>query len=62
MKYQALFSLKNKEEVIMNVFCCSHDWCFKDNRMDLCTLIWSYFGGEKHWSCIGIHVKESLSF
>ena len=29
MKHQVLFSLKNNEEVFMNVVCCSHDWCFK---------------------------------
>ena len=26
MKYQVLFSLKNNENVIMNVVCCSRDW------------------------------------
>ena len=29
MKYQVLFSLKNDEEIFMNVVCCSCDWCFK---------------------------------
>ena len=29
MKYQVLFSLKNNEEIFMNVVCCSCDWCFK---------------------------------
>ena len=29
MKYQVLFSLKNNEEVFINVVCCSRDWRFK---------------------------------
>ena len=29
MKYQVLFSLKNNEEIFMNVVCCSRDWGFK---------------------------------
>ena len=29
MKYQVLFSLKNKEKVFINVVCCSYDWRFK---------------------------------
>ena len=29
MKYQVLFSLKNNEEIFMNVVCCSCDWHFK---------------------------------
>ena len=28
MKYQVLFSLKNNEEIFMNVVCCSCDWLF----------------------------------
>ena len=28
MKYQVLFSLKNNEEIFMNVVCCSCDWSF----------------------------------
>ena len=29
MKYQVLFSLKNNEEIFMNVLCCSCDSHFK---------------------------------
>ena len=29
MKYQVLFSLKNNEDIFMNVVCCSCDWHFK---------------------------------
>ena len=29
MKHQVLFSLKNDEEIFMNVVCCSCDWRFK---------------------------------
>ena len=29
MKYQVLFSVKNKEKVFMNVVGCSRDWRFK---------------------------------
>ena len=29
MKYQVLFSLKNNENVFMNVVCYSRDWHFK---------------------------------
>ena len=29
MKYHVLFSLKNNEEIFMNVVCCSCDWQFK---------------------------------
>ena len=29
MKYQVLFSLKNNEEIFMNIVCCSRDWHFK---------------------------------
>ena len=29
MKYQVLLSLKNNEEIFMNVVCCSCDWRFK---------------------------------
>ena len=32
MKYQVLFSLKNNEEVFLNVVCCSRDWRFKDQN------------------------------
>ena len=30
MKYQVLFSLRNNEEIFMNVVCYSCDWRFKD--------------------------------
>ena len=29
LKHQVLFSLKNNEQVFMNVVCCSPDWRFK---------------------------------
>ena len=29
LKYQVLFSLKNNEQLFMNVVCCSRDWRFK---------------------------------
>ena len=29
LKHQVLFSLKNNEEIFMNVVCCSRDWRFK---------------------------------
>ena len=29
MKHQVLFSLKNNENIFMNVICCSCDWRFK---------------------------------
>ena len=29
MKFQVLFSLKNDENVFVNVVCCSRDWRFK---------------------------------
>ena len=31
IKYQFLFSLKNNEEIFMNVVCCSCDWRFRVN-------------------------------
>ena len=29
LKHQVLFSLKNYEQIFMNVVCCSRDWRFK---------------------------------
>ena len=41
MKYQALFSLKNKfDKIFKTVICCSHDWCLKGLK---CTCIFSSF-------------------
>ena len=37
MKYQVLFSLKNNEEIFINVVCCSRDWRFKRNVLNFQT-------------------------
>ena len=41
MKYQVLLSLKNNEEIFINVVCCSCDWGFKDGVDTPCE------GGQK---------------
>ena len=32
MKYQVLFSLKDNENLFINVVCCSRDWHFKGSE------------------------------
>ena len=44
MKYQVLFSLKNKEKVFINVVCCSRDWCFKKSMVHLGFVLLSVSG------------------
>ena len=36
MKYQVLFSLKNNEEIFMNVVCCCCGWLFKGRFLKFC--------------------------
>ena len=32
--HQVLFSPKNNEKIVMNVICCSRDWCFKGSKKE----------------------------
>ena len=62
MKYQVLFSLKNNEEIFMNVVCCSCDWHFKG--FILCNLkqnIRTRAGGQKRNSHIIIPTARAAS-
>ena len=42
MKYQVLFSLKNNENVFINVVCCSHDWRFKGKSKNKITFNFAF--------------------